>query len=182
MIRSFFNVKVPLFRRVLLVESGSRDLFEGLIPGIYSNHKDVVIDLFTCYGGQPKTLREDARIFRVIDYGGGSAGRARLLAEVSAKGYDVLGIICSAEPIMTKWKWWFTWKLPGAKAFVLNENGDYFWIDRAHKHILSHFLFYRLGLTGAGTPAALARLLFFPLSALGLVLYACLAHLRRLRA
>ena len=182
LLRSFLDVKVPPFRRVLLIESGSRDLLEGLIPGIYRNHKDVEIDLVTCYAGQPAALREGARVYRVTDYGGGgSEGRERLLREATERGYDVFGMICSAEPIMTKWKWWLAWKLPGAKAFALNENGDYFWIDRAHADILSHFALFRMGLTGAGAPTAILRLLLLPVSAAGLVLFAGWAHLRRRR-
>jgi hypothetical protein len=179
LIRSFFRTSVPAFKRVLLVESGSRDLLEGLIPGIYKSHKDVQVDLVTCYAGQPEALHGDARVFRVTDYGGAS-GRDRLLADLLAGGeYDVLGIICSAEPIMTKWKWWLAWKLDGAKPFALNENGDYFWIDRAHSGILLHFVLFRIGMTGAGAPAAVARLLFLPVSATMLVLFAAWMHLRR---
>lgn len=179
LIRSFFNLKVPPFRRVLLVESGSRDLLEDLLPGIYKNHSNVEVDLVTCYAGQPKALRPDARVFRVTDYGGGGEGRERLLADVAKWDYDVLGIICSAEPIMTKWKWWLAWNLPRAKSFVLNENGDYFWIDRAHASILRHFVLFRLGMTGAGAPATIVRLLLLPLSILGLLAFAGMAHLRR---
>lgn len=178
MIRSFFRTTVPAFRKVLLVESGSRDLLEGLIPGIYKSHENVQIDLVTCYAGKPEALKDDARVFRVTDYGG-AAGRDRLLADAASARYDVLGLICSAEPIMTKWKWWLAWKLPAAKPFALNENGDYFWIDRAHFSILAHFVLFRIGMTGAGAPAAIGRLLFLPFSALGLVLFACSAHLRR---
>lgn len=163
---------------MLLVESGSRDLLEDLIPGIYKSHEGVVIDLVTCYAGQPAALREDARVFRVTDYGG-AAGREKMLADVKPNGYDVLGIICSAEPIMTKWKWWLAWKLDDAKSFALNENGDYFWIDRAHGSILFHFAMFRLGMSGAGAPATIVRLLLLPLSALGLVLFAAGAHLKR---
>lgn len=182
MIRGFLRRSVPNpFRRVLLVESGSRDLLEGLIPGIYKNHKGVQVDLVTCYADQPRALREGARVYRVTDYGG-AAGRDRLLSDVSGVGYDVVGIICSAEPIMTKWKWWLAWKLDGpAKTFALNENGDYFWIDRTHWDIVLHFVLFRLGMTGAGAPAALVRLFFLPLSAAGLVLFAAWVHLRRVR-
>jgi hypothetical protein len=178
LIRSFIRTKVPPFKKVLLVESGSRDLLEDLIPGIYKSHKDVQIDLVTCYASQPKALNDQARVFRVTDYGGGGSGREKLLQDVSQQDYDVLGLICSAEPIMTKWKWWLAWKLP-AKPFALNENGDYFWIDRAHWDIVLHFVLFRIGMTGAGAPAAIARLLFLPISATGLVLFACAAHLRR---
>jgi len=39
---------------VLLIESGSRDLLEALIPGIYKNHgADVVIDVVSCFAGDP---------------------------------------------------------------------------------------------------------------------------------
>ncbi len=166
---------------MLLVESGSRDLLEDLLPGIYRNHGGVQVDLVTCYASQPKALREGARIFRVTDYGGGAAGRQRLLNEALERGYDVVGMICSAEPIMTKWKWWLAWNLPKAKAFVLNENGDYFWVDRAHADILSHFVMFRMGLTGAGAPAAIARLFLLPVSIAGLAVFACWVHLRRRR-
>lgn len=181
MIRSFFNLKVPPFRRVLLIESGSRDLLEDLIPGIYKNHPNVEIDLVTCYAGQPKALRKGGRVFRVTDYGGGGEGRMRLLRDLSPREHDVVGMICSAEPIMTKWKWWLAWNLPRAKSFALNENGDYFWIDRAHAAILRHFVLFRLGMTGAGAPATIFRLLILPFSILGLLLFAGMAHLRRRR-
>jgi hypothetical protein len=32
---------------------------------------------------------------------------------------------------MTKWKWMLAARLPG-KVFVVNENGDYFWLDHGH--------------------------------------------------
>lgn len=179
MIRSFLRQSVPgRFRRVLLVESGSRHLLEELIPGIYKAHPGVIIDLVTCYAGQPAALPDDARIFRVTDYGG-AAGREKLLGDLRPNGYDVLGLICSAEPIMTKWKWWLAWKLDKAKSFALNENGDYFWIDRGHASILFHFVMFRLGMSGAGAPATIVRLLLLPFSALGLVLFAAGVHLRR---
>ena len=96
----------------------------------------------------------------------------------AANRYTIVGIICSAEPIMTKWKWVLAARLPG-KVFVLNENGDYFWIDRGHLANIRYFVLFRAGLTGAGAVRTLARVVLFPFSLLYLILYALTVHLRR---
>ena len=70
------------------------------------------------------------------------------------------------------------WKLP-AKVFVLNENGDYFWLDWAHWSVIRHFILYRAGLSGAGAVRTLALVILFPFTLLYLLLYAATAHLRR---
>jgi hypothetical protein len=164
---------------VLLVESGSRHLFDRLIPTIYASYgADIVIDLVTCYGGAPAGLDPaKSTIFRVTDYSG-VQGRRRLLKELRARHYTITGIICSAEPIMAKWKWYLALGIP-AKTFALNENGDYFWFDRGHLGILAHFALYRAGLTGAGAIPTLGRLLFFPFTVVYLVLFAGWVHLKR---
>ena len=55
--RHFFTKSIPPFSRVLLVESGSRQLFENLLPVLYRNHPDMRCDLVTCYAGAPKAFR-----------------------------------------------------------------------------------------------------------------------------
>lgn len=87
-------------------------------------------------------------------------------------------MICSAEPIMTKWKWMVALRVP-AKFVILNENDDYFWRHWDNRDILRRFELVRLGLGGAGALHAAGRLLIFPFSLLFLVLYACVVHLRR---
>ena len=129
--RYFLSRSVPPFSRVLLVESGSRHLFEELLSGFYGHYPQMKADLVTCYAGVPKNFRIDlGNVYRVTDYPDGRS-RQRLYQELAANHYIVVGIICSAEPIMTKWKWMLAARLPG-KVFVLNENGDYFWLDRGH--------------------------------------------------
>lgn len=179
LLRHFFSRRTPPFTRVLLIESGSRALLEALIPGIYGTHGDgVALDVITCFAGSPQGLAaENSRIFRVTDYPG-AAGRARLLSELNARHYTIAGMICSAEPIMMKWKWWLAWKLP-AKVFVLNENGDYFWLDRFHSGVALHFAMFRAGLTGAGAVPTLARLILFPATLAYLLLFAAWVHLKR---
>ena len=176
--RYFLSRAVPPFSRVLLVESGSRDLFEELLSGLYGHHPQMKADLVTCYAGVPKNFRTElGNVYRVNEYPDGRS-RQRLYKQLAANRYVIVGIICSAEPIMTKWKWMLAARLSG-KVFVLNENGDYFWLDRAHLGAIRHFVLFRAGLTGTGAVRALARLVLFPFTLLYLILYAATIHLRR---
>jgi hypothetical protein len=175
-LRYFLSRGNPAFTKVLLVESGSRRLFESLIPGLYNVYgEQLIIDLVTCYAGVPEGFR--GTVYRVTDYPG-RAGRKRLYAELAAQNYPIAGIICAGESIMTKWKWALAGQLP-VKVFVLNENADYFWLDRGQWRVMMHFVVYRAGLTGAAAVPTIARLLFFPVTLSYLLLYAGLVHFRR---
>ena len=75
--RGVIRTNIPKFRRVLLIESGSRDVLEGLIPGIYKNHgTDTMVDVVTCYAGEPRGLSGDSTVYRLADYSG-PTGRGR---------------------------------------------------------------------------------------------------------
>ena len=138
----------------------------------------VEIDLVTCYLGEPRGFA--GRVYRIHDYGG-PAGREKLRAELAARDYSVVGIICAAEPIMTKWKWALVARLP-AKVFILNENGDYLWVDRGHWAVIRDFALFRAGLAGAGAVRTLMRLALSPITLLFLLSYAATVHLTRRRA
>lgn len=168
----------PTGTRILLIESGSRSILEGVVTHLKSGWgKDLPIDLITCYDGLPAGLPEDTRVFHVADYATPEL-RGQLLRELRARDYAYAGMICAAEPIMNKWKLWLAAKIP-AKFFVINENGDYFWLNRQNATAIRGFLLVRLGLSGAGAARTLGRLLAFPFAVLYLLLYAGLAHLRR---
>ena len=126
---------------------------------------DVQMDLVTCYAGEPAGY-------------GGAAGRDALWADLAQRNYSVAGVVCAAVPIMTKWKWWLAYKVP-AKIFIINENADYFWLDRGHFSQLRRFVTHRLGISGSAAVPSLARLAFFPLTLAYLLLYAGTVHLRR---
>jgi hypothetical protein len=175
-LRSFFTRRIPPFAKALLIESGSRRLYDGLIPGLYAMYGDQLeVDLVTCYAGVPKGFR--GQVFRVTDYSG-RGGRKQLYGELAARQYPIVGMICSGEPIMTKWKWMLAGRL-SSKVFVLNENADYFWVDLPHWRVMLHFVLYRAGLTGAAAIPTIARLVFFPITLSYLLLYAGFVHVRR---
>jgi hypothetical protein len=178
-LRHFLTRRQPSFARVLLIESGSRSLIEHTIRTIYSLHGEQCrIDVVTCYAGRPAGLGEHSEVFRVSEYRGRS-GRARLTLELRASQYNVAAIVCSAEAVMTNWKWWIAARLP-VKFFVINENADWFWIDRAHWRVIAHVAMFRAGLTGGEAAASAARFALFPFMLAYLLLFAGWIHLRRM--
>ena len=176
--RGILRRNIPKFERVLLIESGSRDLLEALIPGIYKNHgPNVVIDVVTCYAGEPRGLASASSTYHLSDYSG-TEGRHRLVSLFRDNEYKVCGMICSGEVIMSRWKWYLAFHVP-AKTFIVNENGDYFWLDRAHSGLIWHFVLFRLGLAGAAAVPTLLRMLALPFTVCILVAFAGIANLRR---
>ena len=176
--RWVFTLRPPTGTRILLIESGSRSILEGTIAHLQSGWGEgMPMDLVTCYAGLPAGLPETTEVFHVADYGTPEL-RRDLLRKLRSRDYAYAGMICAAEPIMNKWKWWLAIRVP-AKFFVINENGDYFWLNRKNARAMRGFVLVRLGLSGAGAVRTFGRLLVFPFAVLYLLLYAGIAHLRR---
>jgi hypothetical protein len=178
-VRYFLTGRQPKVNAILLIESGSRGLVEGLIGGLRQSWGDeIFIDLVTCYSALPRGFSaHNTRVYRVGDYRGREA-RGRLYRELAANGYSLMGIICSGEVVMAKWKWALAFQIP-AKVFIVNENGDYFWLDRMHLGPLRQFVLFRAGLAGSGAVRTLVRMISFPFALSYLLLYAAAAHAGR---
>ena len=177
--RYFLNCRMPEVRSILLVESGARSLVEGLLPHLRATWGGRArIDVVSCFPGLPRGFEaETTRVYRVSDYRGRAASRA-FYRELTANGYSHMGVICSGEPLMARWKWALGWQIP-AKVFIINENGDYFWLERTQFRILRKFALQRTGLAGAGAVRMLASAIAFPFTLLYLLLYAGVQHTRR---
>jgi hypothetical protein len=175
-LRYFFRRYIPPFTRVLLVESGSRGSFDALVPLLYQIHGEAMeLDLITCHQTTPAGFR--GRVYRVQDYTI-PAARQRLFRELASSQYAALGILCSGEPIMTKWKWALVGRLP-AKVFVINEFAGFLYLDWGQVRNLAAFARVRLGLGGAAATPAVMRLLLFPFTLVYLLLFAALVHTKR---
>jgi hypothetical protein len=173
--------KAPPIGKILLVESGSRHLLERLIPNLRHVYGETLqIDLCTCFPAAPASLGEAGKIYRTAQFSTTDA-RNQLFVELQANGYQALGIICSAEPIMTRWKWMLAYQI-GVRTFLINENADYVWFDRLHWKGLMAYASLRLGFEDSGAVRTLARIVLLPLSLIYLSLYALRVHaLRALR-
>jgi hypothetical protein len=178
-VRYFWSRQFPPADAILLVESGSRSILERVIPHLRETWGDeTYLDLVTCYSREPAGLPEGrSRVYRTHEYRG-REGRTKLYGELARNRYGLMGILCSGEPIMTKWKWALAARVP-AKIFVINENGDYFWLDRGHLKPIREFALERAGLAGAGAVRTLARVFSFPFTILYLLIYAAAVHTRR---
>jgi len=177
-VRYLLTGRQPEPAAILLVESGSRGILERMLPPLRQSWgKGVPIDLVSCFATLPEGFPPETRLYRVADYRG-PEGRGRLYRELAANGYSHVGMVCSAEPLMTKWKWMLASRLP-AKVFVINENADYFWLDRLHFSNIRAFVLMRTGLAGSGAVRILARLFSFPFTFVYLLLYAASVHTRR---
>jgi len=177
--RYCLSARIPEPKAILLVESGSRNIVETVIPGLrHTWGADVPIDLISCYANLPAGFDPGmTRVYRVGDYRGRKA-RTELYRKLATNRYSLVGIVCSGEPLMTKWKWVLALRIP-AKIFVINENGDYFWLDRKHLTPIRQIVLLRAGLAEAGAVRTLAQVFLFPLSLLYLLLYASIVHARR---
>ena len=174
--RYFFRRYIPPFTRVLLVESGSRGAFDTLIPLLYQIHgQGMELDLLTCQPTTPVDFH--GHVYRVENYSS-PAARRQLFSELASNHYAALGILCSGEPIMTKWKWALVARLP-AKVFVINEFAGFLWLDWGQLRNLAGFARVRLGLSGAAATPAIVRLLLLPFALLYLLLFAAIVHTKR---
>jgi len=177
-VRYFVSRHIPRPHKILLVESGARSLVEKIAPGLKEAWGDgVEIDLVTCYSGLPADFPPYTRVYRTGNYRG-SEGRSKLFDELRENRYAIMGIVCSGEPILFKWKLAIAWHVP-AKVFIINENGDYFWLDRGHLDLARQLVLSRSGLAGAGAVRTLGRAVSFPFTLLYLLLYATTVHARR---
>ena len=175
--------RIPPTKRVLLVESGPRDVTQTLLPRLRQAFgQEVAVDLLTCLPTDPPNLQRDGspegRVWRVIDYSD-DASRWGLMRRIRAERHAVVAILCAGVGIMVPWRWAALLLLP-AKFLIANENGDFFWLDRAHASHLARLLLNRAGLEGDSAARTLAGLVVFPFSLAYLLAYAFYVHVVRL--
>lgn len=163
---------------MLLVESGSRQIAEHWLNWLSKENPQASVDLLTCWEGAPEALAKvSGAVYSTFDYRTPEQ-RASLIEEFQRNRYDAIGILCTDEPIMTRWKWYVGWKVH-AKLLAINENGDWFWLDRGQWTTIREFVGFRTGLTGSGALTQPLKLLLFPFTLAALIAFTAAAHLRR---
>jgi hypothetical protein len=161
-VRYFWNVKrFPEKGPILLVESGTRELLEKAIPTIrtFWDGRTPPIDVFTCFSGIPEGIGDDGEIFRVADFPGPE--RKKLLREFKTRGYAVMGVVCSDEIILNKWKWMIMLNVPA---------------NRENWPAIREFVASRSGLTGATVLRSILQTAALPFTFTWLLCFAAGAH------
>lgn len=177
--RLFFSRRIPDFRRILLIESGSRHLMDEFLPKLVrETNPGLRADVVTCFQGRPQGFDEHGVfLYNIADFPG-TEGRKKLVETLRANQYDLIGIMCVEQPIMTKWKWMLAARVP-AKMFIVNENLDFFIFDYSQWKIIGEFALVRAGLYGASAVSTLGRAILLPFTLLYLALFAMFVFLRR---
>jgi hypothetical protein len=174
----FLSQRAVPFTRVLLVESGSRSIAERVLPLLYDRHSAETVDLLTCFDGEPGGFRNrQGKTLRSFDYPDRNS-RRQLVRDLRSLHYNVLTIICSGEPYLARYKFALAALLP-VKVLIVNENADYFWLDRGSPGILWKLFAARAGLDSESSRRTLARIVAFPFTLALLLGFAARVHLMR---
>jgi hypothetical protein len=178
--RWFLSRAVPDPTGVLVLESGPRAVVERLIPRLREVFgPQTPVDLMTCLPSDPTSLgsgMDDRRpqVWRVTDYPD-RRSRWRLLREIRSRRYPITAVLCANSPLMASWRTAAVLLFP-SKFLIVNENSDFFWLDRGHWRNLLRLWMHRSGIFEESAVRAAARLAAFPFTLLFLLAYAAWVH------
>ena len=169
----------PKSDSILLVESGTRGLLEGLIAGLRQAWGDQIpIDLVTCYATPAQGLRA-AQYARLPRRRLPRARRARTPVSrtrrqpLRAGGDHLLRRNCHGQVEMG------AGAAHSGQAFYHQRERRLLLVRPPHLGTIRQFVLFRSGLAGSGAVRTLVRLISFPFTLLYLLLYASSAHARR---
>jgi hypothetical protein len=177
--RFVLSRRTPPFDRILMIESGQRHISERFLEHLYQVRQARNVDLLSCYTDVPSGF--DINRGRVFFTHQATTGRARndLFRDLAKRGYSAVCVLCTGDPIMTKWKWMTAARVP-SKVLIVNENIDFYWLDIHHWRSAKAMLRHRMGLHGTGPFRMIADVLTLPVALAVLLAYAAGVHARRL--
>jgi hypothetical protein len=174
--RFFLRSRIPAPGRVLLVESGSRAVLEKAWERMRAIFPGARYDLCTCFAGEPQPGGLEC-VFRVTG-AARAGGKRKMLLAVCRRRPAIAALLFTGEPILLRWKLALLLLLP-SKVLVVNENGDFFWLDWSNRRVMAQFLASRAGLNGFRLLRSTCRALVFPFVLLFLLVNALVAYTRR---
>lgn len=176
--RGLFSKAHPSFERLLVVESGSRDVTETFLHHLYQVQKSSHVDLLSCYPGRPKAFDpERGSVYSVHD-AAARENRGRFIRRLLANRYTIVAILCTGDPVLAKWKWVIALRAK-AKILVVNEHAGFFLLDFQHRRFARMMLSLRLGVHQPFQLRLMGELLLMPFTIGYLALYAAYVHARR---
>ena len=167
--RGFLTRDVPAVTRILLVESGPRALGQKALERLRAVFPDAQIDTLCCLPVPPAGA---ATAWKVQDH---PSGRLGLLRELRRQRHPVAAVLIGGDGIMAPWRWATIACLP-SKFLIVNENADFFWLDRGHLGPLTQFLQHRSGLGDGSVLRTIQQVAAFPFVLAYLLIYAAYVH------
>ena len=176
--KGFLTRQAPPLTRLLLIESGPRELSQRLIPRLRETFGgDLPIDLLTCLPDDPSGLNGEARVWRTLDVSG-AAGRWALLRALRRERHPAAAVLYAGGAVMGPWRLALLAMLR-AKFLIVNENADFFWFDRGNCGLAARLLLERTGLRDPFAARTLARAAVFPFTLVYLLAFAARVHVVR---
>ena len=101
-----------------------------------------------------------------------------LLRALRRERHPVAAMLCAGDAIMRPWRFALLAMLR-AKFLIVNENADFFWLDRGNFGAILQFLLKRTGLRDPFAARTLVRLAAFPFTLAYLLAFAARVHVVR---
>jgi len=168
----------PSFERLLVIESGPRDVAETFLEHLYGIQKSEHVDLLTCYAGAPKSFDPQRGTLYSVHDPSAKENRAQFTRKLLRTPYTVIAILCTGDPVLTKWKWIIALRA-NAKVLIVNEHAGFFLLDVKHRRPAKMMLSLRLGLHQPLQLHLIGELFLVPFTITYLALYAGFVHARR---
>jgi hypothetical protein len=177
--RSVLSRRTPSLERLLVVESGSRTVTQKFLGLVYPAAADGAVDILTCHPGPPPGFDPSrGRLFQT-QHAADRDSRKKLFRQLASSGYSAVCLMCTGESVMTKWKWVAALRVP-AHVLIVNENADYFWLNRGSWRMVRAMLKHRVGLHGLSPLRLAQQAIAFPFTVLLLAGFAARVHARRI--
>ncbi len=176
--RGLLSKAHPSFERLLVVESGPRDVSETFLQHLYEVQKSERVDLLTCYPGCPKSFDGERGVIYSVHEGEAKEDRAQFIRKLLKNRYTVVAIFCTGDAVLTKWKWLIAVRTR-AKLLIVNEHAGFFFFDVQHRGLVKTLLSLRLGMRQPLQFRLLAELFLVPFTIVYLALYALAIHAQR---
>src|SRR5689334_3960384 len=168
----------PSFERVLVIESGPREITEKFVRHAYDVHGCRQLDVLTCYGTAPDAFEAGRGNLICVTNPEIARKRTRTAVAIARSRYNVVAILCTGSPVLRNWKLLIA-SLTPAKLVLVNEHGDYFLFDYWHRNAALSMLFRRLDFAGALRLELVGEVLWFPITVAYLASYAAVLHVKR---
>lgn len=168
----------PSFERLLVIESGPREVTEVFLKHLYEVQRSERVDLLTCYVGAPQTFDSQRGVIYSVHDADAKANRTKFIRKVLRGPYNVVAILCTGDPVLTKWKWIIALRV-NAKVLIVNEYAGFFLLDLKHRRPAQMMLRLRLGLHRPVQFHLFGELLLVPFTMAYLAFYAAAVHTRK---
>ena len=132
-----------------MIESGPAPFSERFLEHLYQVGRPGMWILLSCYTDVPSGFDINRGRSFFTHQATTASARNDLFRDLAKRGYSAVCVLCTGDPIMTKWKWMAAARVP-SKVLIVNENIDFYWLDIHHWRSAKAMLRHRMGLHGTG--------------------------------